>query len=282
MAAFYSRHDQKIKLVNTFTNQVFYWYEYKGAEPVMWFNENLLVVIDNNKVALSNFQTGKKESYLLTGTPIPNTLLQINETEESISITHIVTQKQKAFLPKASGLHYVAASVSNNEKCIAIHWKKQNEQLLSIYNIADTLQLKWQQKKPADNELFVALNNNGDHAAIWNGKETVLIETTTGNELQTIKNPYRCLRFTPKDELICTNKSNQSAALYTKNKDGLYKSTSSAWFKNGNFLSPDKQEEYIEWDETIVSDDLLIAIGFGQKAVALYKNGPAFLFFTQK
>ena len=57
MAAFYSQHDQKIKLVNTFTNQVFYWYEYKGPEPIMWFTDNLLVVIDNSNVAVSNLQS---------------------------------------------------------------------------------------------------------------------------------------------------------------------------------------------------------------------------------
>lgn len=282
MAAFYSQHDQKIKLVNTFTNQVFYWYEYKGPEPMMWFADNLLVVIDNSNVAVSNFQTGKKENYTLAGKPIPNTLFQLMETDGAISITHIITQKQSAYLQKPAGARYVAAAISNNQECLAIHWKKEDRQLMCVYNITDTLQTIWQQEASGNNELAFVLNNNGDHIAIWNGKETVLIETTTGKELQTIKNPYRCLRFTPKDELICTNKSNQSASLYTKNKEGLYKSTFSNWFKNGNFLSSDRQEAYIEWDESFVSDDLLIAIGFGQKAVALFKNGPAFLFFNQK
>ncbi len=163
IAAFYSKHDQKIKFVNTFTNQVFYWYEYKGSEPVMWFANNLLLAIDKKNVIVSNFQTGKKNQYAITGKLIPNTLLQLIESDEAISISHIVTQKQITYFQKPAGLQYVSAIMSGNEKKIIIHWKKEDRQFLCFYEVVDTLQLKWQLHISGNSNTSFILNLNGNH-----------------------------------------------------------------------------------------------------------------------
>lgn len=282
IAAFYSKHDQKIKFVNTFTNQVFYWYEYKGSEPVMWFANNLLLAVDKKNVIVSNFQTGKKNQYTITGKLIPNTLLQLIESDEAISISHIVTQKQMTYFQKPAGLQYVSASMSGNEKKISIHWKKDDRQFLCFYEVVDTLQLKWQLDISGNSNTSFILNLNGHHLAKWNGKETELIETGSQKTLQIIGNNNRCLRFNTKDELICVDEQNQSTSLYSKNKDSVYKSAGSMWYKDRIVISPDKQESFIEWDESCVSDDLAMTIGFGSKCVALLKNGLVFLFFDQR
>lgn len=282
IAAFYSKHDQKIKFVNTFTNQVFYWYEYKGSEPVMWFANNLLLAIDKKNVIVSNFQTGKKNQYAITGKLIPNTLLQLIESDEAISISHIVTQKQMTYFQKPAGLQYVSAIMSGNEKKISIHWKKDDRQFLCFYEVVDTLQLKWQLDISGNSNTSFILNLNGNHLAKWNGKETELIETGSQKTLQIIGNNNRCLRFNTKDELICVDEQNQSTSLYSKNKESVYKSAGSMWYKDRIVISPDNQESFIAWDESCVSDDLDMTIGFGSKCVALLKNGLVFLFFDQK
>lgn len=282
IAAFYSQHDQKIKFANTFTNQVFYWYNYSGPEPVMWFADNLLVVIENNIVTVSSFQTNKKNQYTITGKLIPNTLLQLIESNDAIIITHIITQKQVAYSVKTRGFQYVSANMSGNEKKMIICWKKEAHQFLCFYEVADTLQLKWQQDISDATENVFALNTNGNHYAKWNGKETGVFETDSNTLLQNLKNSYRCLRFNTKDELICINQPDQGTSLYAKNKDNVYKSKTTMWYKDRTVISPDKQESFIEWDESCVSDDLDMTIGFGSKCVALLKNGLVFLFFDQR
>ena len=282
IAAFYSKHDQKIKLVNTFTDQVFSWFTYTGPEPVMWFADNVLVVLDNTNVTLFNFQNNSKTKYILKGKLIPNTILEIVDRDGAVIITQLVSQQQIAYLQKTEKMQLVAACMSGNEKKIVLQWKKNEQQYLNFYDVAETLQLKWQLNISNATETAFVLNLNGTHLAKWNGKETELIETGSQKAFQVISNNNRCLRFNSKDELICIDKQNQSASLYSKNKESVYKSSGSIWFTNRIVISPDKQESFIEWDESFVSDDLVMAIGFGTKCVALMKNGLVLLFFDQK
>lgn len=282
IAAFYSKHDQKIKLVNTFTNQVFSWFTYTGPEPVMWFADNVLVVPDNTNVTLFNFQNNSKTKYTIKGKLIPNTLLEIVDKDEAVTVTHLLLQQQIASLPKTEKMQLVAASMSGNEKKIVLHWKKDKQELLSFYEVAETLQLKWQLDISNATALVFILNINGDHLARWNGKETELIETGSQKIVQVIGNNYRCLRFNSKDELICITQPDEGTSLYVKNKDNVYKLKVSMWYKDRTVISPDKQESFIEWEESCVSDDLVMAIGFGSKCVALMKNGLVLLFFDQK
>lgn len=282
IAAFYSQHDQKIKLVNTFTDQVFAWYTYTGPEPVMWFADNVLVVLDNTNVTLFNFQNNGKTKYTIKGKLIPNTLLEIVDKEEAVTVLHLVSQQQIAYLPKIEKIQLIAACMSGNEKKIVIHWKNNERQFLQFYEVAETLQSKWQLDISNATETAFILNLNGNHLARWNGKETELIETGSQKTLQTIGNNNRCLRFTTKDELICIDEKKQSTSIYSNKKESVYKSTGSRWYSDRIVISPDKQESFIQWDESCVSDDLAMTIGFGSKCVALSKNGLVLLFFDQK
>ncbi len=282
IAAFYSKHDQKIKLVNTFTDQVFSWFTYTGPEPVMWFADNVLVVLDNTNVTLFNFQNSEKTKYTIKGKLIPNTLLEIVDKDEAVIITHLVSQQQIAYLQKTEKMKLIAACMSGNEKKILLHWKKNEQQYLNFYEVAETLQPTWQLDISNATETAFVLNLNGTHLARWNGKETELIETGSQKAFHVISNNNRCLRFNSKDELICIDKQNQSASLYSKNKESVYKTAGSIWFTDRIVISPDKQESFIAWDESFVSDDLVMAIGFGTKCVALMKNGLVLLFFDQK
>ncbi len=197
-------------------------------------------------------------------------------------IKQISTQKNTGFLTGKDSMTALAIAFSNSGKKTCIAWKKENKDILACYTIADTLTALWQLDITGTKETALALNQDGSLLAMWNGKSTTIISTATGNLEQTINENFRSIRFTVKDELICINNQNQSASLFSKTKSGQFKYATSTWFKDGKFLYADNREEFIEWEEETVSDDLTMAIGFSSNAFALYKNGRAFLFFTEK
>lgn len=279
IVAFYSEHDKQVKFVNTNTTQAFAWFTYTSAEPKMWFVGSQLIVINEQEAIVSGLSNNSVKKYALTGKPILNTMWQWSETESAVLITHISTQKQIAKLIKEGNQKVVDITVSGDEKKAMVFYKKGTQVLLSFYTIAEAPVLIWQKEISAKENLILNLNNTGNLIAVWDGSVTTLLSTTDGSILQTIGDQYQVLRFTAKDELICINLASPKAALFTKPKSNQFKIKEVATFISGLFVHPNGKESTLEWNIQYVSDDLTMCIGFGDKVVGLYKNGPTFLFF---
>jgi hypothetical protein len=279
IVAFYSEHDKQVKFVNTYTTQAFAWFHYTGAEPKMWFVGSQLIVVNEKEAIVSGLESNNIKKYTLTGKPIQNTMWQWSENDSVIIITSIITEKQTAKLIKESNKKIIELVISSDEKKMLITSSQEAKQLLSFYTIAETPVLIWQNEISSKENLVLSLNSTGNLIAMWDGSVTTLLSTTDGSIVQTIGNQYQVLRFTAKDELICINLANPKAALFTKPKSNLFKIKGVATFKSGLFVHPNGKESILEWNIQYISDDLTMAIGFGDKVVGLYKNGPTFLFF---
>lgn len=279
VAAFYSEHDKQVKFVNTFTTQAFAWFTYSGSEPKMWFIGSQLLVVNEKEAVVSGLENNNIKKYILTGKSIQNTLWQWSENDSAVFITNITTQKIISKLVKEGNKKIVDITVSSNEKNALITYSISTQLLLCFYTIAETPVLIWQKEINTKEVIIPVLNNTGNLIAVWNGYETTLLSSTDGSSIQTISDQYQVLRFTAKDELICINRENPKAALLTKTKTNQFKIKEIATFKNGLFVHPNGKEFTIEWNIQYVSDDLTMCIGFGDKVVGLYKNGPTFLFF---
>lgn len=279
IAAFYSEHDQQVKFVNTYTTQAFAWFTYTGSEPKMWFVGSQLIVINEKEATVSGLESNNIKKYTLTGKPIQNTMWQWSENDSMVLITNITTQKQTAKLLKEDNKKIVDIAVSGDEKKALITYSTGTQTFLSFYSIAEISLLIWQKEINTNKNLLLTLNNTGNLLAVWDGSVTTLLSSANGSIVQTIGDQYQVLRFTAKDELICINPSNSKVALHTKAKSNEFKIKEVALFKSGLFVHPSGKESTLEWDMQYVSDDLTMAIGFGQKVVGLYKSGPTFLFF---
>jgi hypothetical protein len=279
IAAFYSGHDQKIKFINTYTNQAFASFTFTDGEPTMWFAGTMLVAVHQNKAFVASFQKNEKTNHLLTGAAVQGTLLQYIETADSVIIQHIVTGLQVAAVPKKSNEQVVTATISNHEKTLCLVLSNQTEKTISCYSLNATATMLWQTPIGNSNEYTVQLSFKGNLLALWDGRKTDLINTANGTVEQTITSGLQLVRFTVKDELICINQNNRLVTLFAKNKSGMFKSVQSELFKAGIYPSQTGKEFPLVWEEVSVSDDLTMAIGFGTGAVGLYKNGVVLLFF---
>ena len=279
IVAFYSEHDKQVKFVNTYTTQAFAWFTYTGAEPKMWFVGSQLIVVNEKEAIVSGLESNNIKKYILTGMPIQNTMWQWSENDSMVLITNITTQKPITKLVKEGNKKINTIAVSGDEKKAVITYAIGTQLLLSFYTIAETPVLVWQKEISAKENLILAINNTGNLIAVWNGSVTTLLSSTDGSVVQTISDQYQVLRFTAKDELICINLTNPKAALLTKTKSNEFKIKEVVTFKSGLFVHPNGKESILEWNIQYISDDLTMAIGFGDKVVGLYKNGPTFLFF---
>ncbi len=279
IVAFYSERDKQVKFVNTYTTQTFAWFHYSGAEPKMWFVGSQLIVVNEKEAIVSGLESNNMKKYTLTGKPIPNTAWQWSENDSMVLITNITTQKPITKLVKEGNKKINTIAVSGDEKKALITYAIGTQLLLNFYTIAETPVLVWQKDISAKEKLVLAMNNTGNLIALWNGSLTTLLSTTDGSILQTIGDQYQVLRFSAKDELICINLANPKVALFTKMKANQFKIKNTATFKSGLFVHPSGKESVLEWNIQYVSDDLTMAIGFGDKVVGLYKNGPTFLFY---
>jgi hypothetical protein len=278
IAAVYSPHDQKIKFINTYTNQAFSSYDYKGGEPQLWFAGVELVIINNETATITSFQKDEKITYPLRGKTIYGTAAAIVESGDTIIIKHISMLKEFGRLQRKTGATIAAAATSSDEKRICIAWKKESETVLTCYEINSGTVL-WETVTDNYTAPEIFMNKNGSLLATWNGKSTALLDGATGKSLQQFENDQRCIRITQKDEIICSNPGAAIVTLFTKNKSGTYKQTESIRLNRTRTNTPDGKEIVLDWDEKCVSDDLQMSIGFGTRVVALNKNGPVFLFF---
>lgn len=279
VAAFYSKHNNQVKFVNTYTNQVFSWYSYSGETPRLWFAGVELVIANNETVTVASFQKNQKTVYSLRGKPIAGTLLELIETTDSILIKHIVYKKLYAAIAKQPGEKTEAVAAAGNEKKLAIAVSNDGKQKLQMYSIDVPAALLWEKEiKPVvQNSLLVA--NNGDIVAMYDGAVSSVLNGADGAPLYTVADAFRCLRFTATNELICVNTELQKAALFAKTKNNQLKTINTLSLKDGLYTGAEGKEVTIEWNMNYVSDDLTMAIGFGANVAGLYKNGPVFLFF---
>ncbi len=279
IAAFYSEHDKKIKFINTYTNQSFAAFIYNDSEPVMWFAGTQLVVVNKNKVSVASFQKNEKTNHVVNGTAIKGTLLQIIETVDSLIIKQIVTDKQIAAIAKKEGGKLLAVAISADEKKLCIVLSGENEKNLSCYTMDASVTKLWQLPVADNYDYALNLSFKGDLLATGGGKKTELINTINGKTEQSINGDLLFLRFTSKDEFICINQSNRLVTLFAKNKSGVFKAVQSELYKQGIYPSQTGKEFPLTWEESSVSDDLSMVIGFGNGAVGLYKTGVVMLFF---
>lgn len=279
IAAFYSEHDQKIKFVNTYTNQAFSSFVYTDGEPELWFAGTQLVVLNQNKAMVASFQKNEKTNHVLSGTAIKGSLLQMIETADSLFIKQIVTGRQAAVIAKKEGSKVVSVAVSADEKKLCIILSAQNETTLSCYALDAAVTKLWELPLASNDDYTLNLSFKGDLLALWGGKKTELINAVTGTTQQTMGNDLQFVRFTVKDDFICINQSNNLVTLFAKNKNGVFKSVQSELYKQGIYPSQTGKQYSLTWEETSVSDDLTMAIGFGNGAVGLYKTGVVMLFF---
>ncbi len=278
IAAAYSQYDQRIKFINTYTNQVFASYECGNQEPRLWFAGIELMIVNTETVTVANFQKNEKTTYPLRGKPLYGTMAELIETADSVMVMHISLQKTYGSIIKKTGATVAAAVMSGDEKRVCIAWKKEDEIVLACYELYSSAIL-WETVIENSTAMELFMNNNGTLLVKWNGKSTELLDGTNGKFIQQLGNDQHCIRITQKDEIICANTTSEIVTLFSKNKNGIYKQTASIRMNRSRTNAPDGKEVVIDWDEKCVSDDLQMSISFGTRVIALNKNGPLFLFF---
>jgi hypothetical protein len=279
IAAAYSGYDQKVKLINTYTNQVFAWHPFKGADPDLWFAGTLLVVANNQTATAVNFQKNEKTEYTLKGKAVYGTLLELVEDGDTILLKNITQQNIKTKLIKKSGEKILAYAVSGNEEKLILLVSNNGNSWLRAYDLKTSVQQVWEKEIKATVTGTLTINNSGSMLAFFDGSTAQLINTADGSLLHSENGTFHKLRFTSKDELLCMNTELLRVTLLGKNKKGDYKAVNTAIFKNGTYSSQQGKDVEIIWNPSSVSDDLTMVVGFGSNAVALYKNGPVMIFF---
>lgn len=279
IAAAYSAYDQKIKLINTYTNQVFAWQEFKGSTPDLWFAGTLVVVANNQTATVVNFQKNEKTDYPLKGKAVYGTLLELIEAGDSLLLKSINQQNTKAIITKKKEEKIPGCAVSGNEEKLIVLVNRNDKTLLRAYHLTSPVQQLWEKEIKTTTTGMLTLNNSGNMFAFFDGTELQLINTADGTLLHKESGTFHQLRFTAKDELLCINTELLRVTLLGKNKKGDFKAVTTAIFKNGSYTSAQGKDVEIIWDASSVSDDLIMVIGFGSNAVALYKNGPVMIFF---
>jgi hypothetical protein len=279
IVAAYSEYDQKTKLINTYTNQIFAWYEHKGGNPDLWFAGNLLIVADNQTVTVVNFQKNEKTNYPLTGKPVYGTILELIEKDDTLLLKNILQKNIKAKITKKKEEKILACAVSGNEEKLILLVNSNSKNLLKAYDLRTSSQPLWEKEVTATVKGKLTINNNGSMFAFFDGTAAQLINTADGSLLHSENGTFHTLRFSSKDELICMNADLLRITLLGKSKKGDYKAINTAIFKNGPYTSQQGKDVQVDWEIASVSDDLTMLIGFGSNAVALYKNGPVLIFF---
>jgi hypothetical protein len=279
IAAAYSEYDQKTKLINTYTNQIFAWYEHKGSNPDLWFAGTLLIVADNQTATVVNFQKNEKTNYPLTGKPVYGTILELIETGDTLLLKSILQKNIKAKITKKKEEKILACAVSGNEEKLILLLTAKGNTWLKAYDLTSSAMQLWEKEVTATVKGKLTINNNGSMFAFFDGTAAQLINTADGSLLHSENGTFHTLRFTSKDELICINSELLRITLLGKSKKGDYKAINTAIFKNGPYTSQQGKDVQVDWEIASVSDDLTMLIGFGSNAVALYKNGPVLIFF---